>query len=126
MSSATAAGKKGKAIRVEAAPSDRDDDETWERIEAADAERDGDNDDDEKEDDDEDEDDGAIMLQGAVEHISEEYTFEFNDMRDEFANGICTLLRSLVINPTDAYTLATAISAQSKMLYDIFLPISPF
>lgn len=100
---------------------DAEDDETWERIEAADAQAghdeddEGDDDDDDSDNDsDGDSDDGAIMLQGAVEHISEEFTFEFCDMRDEFDNGICTLLRSLVINPTDAYTLASAISAQSE------------
>lgn len=91
---------------------DDDDDELWAKIEADDeaAARDEDEDDD---NDDEDDDNDEINIQGAVEHISEEYTFEFNDMRDDFANGICTLLRSIVVNPTDAYTLASSISVQT-------------
>ena len=100
-----------KEKRKGGSPSGLDDDEAWAKIEAADAaagvgaeSESG---------DEESEDGGEIRLQGAVEHISEEFTFEFNDMRDEFANGICTLLRSLVMNPTDAYTLASAISAQT-------------
>ena len=93
------------------------DDVDWAAVEAADeAAAQGSRGSDSGSDDDEDgDDDGEIRLQGAVEHISEEYTFEFNDMRDEFATGICTLLRSLVVNPTEAYKLASAISAQTTV-----------
>lgn len=106
-------GRKEK--RKNKSPSGPDDDEAWAKIEAADTaagvgaeSNSGSSGDEESEDG-----GGEIRLQGAVEHISEEFTFEFNDMRDEFANGICTLLRSLVMNPTHAYTLASAISAQT-------------
>jgi len=107
-------GKKDTGGKITA-----DDDDEWAKIEARDAAAaaPSDSDDDDESassngsgNDDEDED---IKLQGAVEHISQEFTFEFNDMRDDFANGICTLLRSLVVNPTDAYTLSCAISAQT-------------
>ena len=70
------------------------------------------NDDDDGDDDDDDE----IRLEGIIEHITEKYTFEFNDMREEYTEGICVLLRSLVQNPTKAYELAKTITLQSMSL----------
>jgi hypothetical protein len=116
-----------KVAKIEAAParspvagpSDEEEDDEWARIEAKDAQRvvkggHGVEDEDSDDEDEDDEDDGEIRLAGTVEHISEEFTFEFNDMRDDFANGVCTLLqRSLVVNPTEAWGLASTISAQS-------------
>ena len=62
----------------------------------------------------EDDDDGdEIKLEGSIEHVTEKFTFEFNDMREEYTEGICVLLRTLVQNPTKAYELAKSISAQS-------------
>eukprot|EP01032_Pedospumella_encystans_P010243 gene10243-11992_t len=43
----------------------------------------------------------------------EDYTFEFNDMREEYSEGICTMLRKFIANPTEAYNLATVITAQT-------------
>lgn len=55
-----------------------------------------------------------IKLQDIVTHKSEEYTFEFNDMREGFTEGICTLLQSNYLgNPTAAYSAAQAVTAQS-------------
>ena len=60
-----------------------------------------------------DDDDDEIKLEGSIEHVTEKFTFEFNDMREEYTEGICVLLRTLVQNPTKAYELAKSISAQS-------------
>ena len=56
----------------------------------------------------------GIPLGKTVEHISEQYTFEFNDMRESFTEGVCTLLRSKFIpNPTTAYHVACDITSQT-------------
>lgn len=62
-----------------------------------------------------DDDDDEIKLEGSIEHVTEKYTFEFNDMREEYTEGICVLLRSLIQNPTKAYDLARTISSQCKL-----------
>ena len=71
-------------------------------------------DDDEDSDDEGSEEGGGISLDGNLEHVVEDYTFEFNDMREEYSEGICTMLRKFIANPTEAYNLATVITAQSK------------
>ena len=92
-----------------------DEEDEWEGIEAEQAALDDDEDSSSSNNSsDESSDDGEIKLHGSIESISDEYTFEFNDMRDDFAEGVCTLLRSIVANPTEAYELACAIVAQSK------------
>lgn len=63
---------------------------------------------------DDDDDDDEIKLEGSIEHVTEKYTFEFNDMREEYTEGICVLLRSLIQNPTKAYDLARTVSSQCK------------
>jgi hypothetical protein len=68
---------------------------------------------DDSSDGDDDDDDDEIKLEGSIEHVTEKFTFEFNDMREEYTEGICVLLRTLVQNPTKAYELAKSISAQS-------------
>ena len=56
----------------------------------------------------------VIKLQDVMNHKSEEYTFEFNDMREGFTEGICTLLNTkYIVNPTTAYSLAQSVAAQS-------------
>lgn len=69
---------------------------------------------DDDESDDGSEEGGGISLDGNLEHVVEDYTFEFNDMREEYSEGICTMLRKFIANPTEAYNLATVITAQSK------------
>lgn len=71
-------------------------------------------------DGDEDEEDDEIKLEGSIEHITEKYTFEFNDMREEYTEGICVLLRSLMQNPTKAYELAKTITSQSMSSFTCF------
>lgn len=56
----------------------------------------------------------GIRLDGSLEHEIEDYTFEFNDMRAEYAEGITTMLRKFISNPTEAYNLATVVTSQSK------------
>jgi hypothetical protein len=101
------ASKKKKPSKV-----DDEDDIDWEKLENEQ------NDDAEQSDDDDDEDgseDGdGIRLDGNLEHVVEDYTFEFNDMRDEYSEGICTMLRKFIANPTEAYNVATAITSQSE------------
>ena len=105
---------KGVELVCESAGNANEDE--WERIERqqqspSSGTKYGDSGDDE---DDEDEDD-EIRLEGSIQHVTEKYTFEFNDMRDEYTEGICVLLRSLVQNPTKAYELAKTISSQSML-----------
>lgn len=72
---------------------------------------------DEDSDDEGSEEGGGISLDGNLEHVVEDYTFEFNDMREEYSEGICTMLRKFIANPTEAYNLATVITAQSKQAH---------
>jgi hypothetical protein len=65
-------------------------------------------------DDEESEGNNDIRLDGNIEHQTEEYTFEFNDMKDEYAEGICTMLKKMVQNPTRAYEVASLISSQCE------------
>jgi hypothetical protein len=110
-SSAKSAATKEKAKR---AKTDDGDDVDWEKLEAEqDAEGASSGSDDE--DDEESEDGDGIRLDGNLEHVVEDYTFEFNDMKDEYSEGICTMLRKFIANPTEAYSLATVVTAQSTL-----------
>lgn len=60
-----------------------------------------------------------IDLEGNLEDgILENYTFEFNDMKEDYAEGICMMLKnhSFIANPTEAYQLAILITSQSKIV----------
>lgn len=96
---------------------DDNENDEWEKIEQRQSAKVGvpeDNEDNSSDgDDDDDDDDDEIKLEGSIEHVTEKFTFEFNDMREEYTEGICVLLRTLVQNPTKAYELAKSISAQS-------------
>jgi len=62
------------------------------------------------------EDEGGIPLGTIVEHEQEEYTFEFNDMRESFTEGVTTLLKTkFLANPTSAYHVACNVTAQSAV-----------
>ena len=111
-----------------------EDDIEWERIEqdqsksVGKSERHNEQDDSSSDDDsdDDDDDDDEINLDGSIVHDTEKYTFEFNDMREEYTEGICVLLRSLFQNPTEAYEFAKTISSQSlypSILHLIQIPI---
>jgi hypothetical protein len=89
------------------------------KIEAEDNHPDGDDTADDSGDDDESEGNADIRLDGNIEHQTEEYTFEFNDMKDEYAEGICTMLKRMVQNPTRAYEVASLISSQCKYYISI-------
>lgn len=71
-------------------------------------------------DDDDDNEDGdsdaEIPLEGHVGQETEDFTFEFHDMRKSFDEGITVLLRSLIPNPTAAYSVASAIVAQGNLI----------
>ena len=97
-----------------------DERDEWEEIELRQSnsiktEKGGESESDSDHDDDRDDAD-EIRLEGSIEHITEKYTFEFNDMREEYTEGICVLLRSLIQNPTKAYELAKTITLQSMSL----------
>lgn len=102
--------KKGKT-------SDNDDSVDWELLEKQQQEEDmkGDADSEGDDSDSGDEDGDGIRLDGSLEHEVEDYTFEFNDMRSEYAEGITTMLRKFIANPTEAYNLATVVTSQSKI-----------
>lgn len=91
----------------------------WERIEQRQSKTDGkagchdQHDSSSSDDNDDDGGDDEINLDGSIVHVTEKYTFEFNDMREEYTEGICVLLRSLFQNPTEAYEFAKTISSQS-------------
>lgn len=89
-----------------------EDSDEWDEIERKANEGSSKNNDSSDDSDDEDDSEDEIKLEGKVEQVSEDYTFEFNDMRDEYTTGIRTLLRSVISNPTEAYSLADRISAQ--------------
>lgn len=110
--------KPEKKVQKSLGSTEEDD---WELIEQQQALHDrkmleNDQESDDSEDDDEDDDEIKLELEGNIQHVTEKYTFEFNDMRDDYAEGICVLLRSLVQNPTKAYELAKVISSQSEYL----------
>ena len=112
--SAKSAGKSSSKREVKGRDSEEDEEEYWERMEEEakgnDGERVESSDDDDSGSDSEDE----IKLQDVVTHKSEEYTFEFNDMREGFTEGICTLLNTKYLaNPTTSYNIAQAVTAQS-------------
>ncbi len=118
---------KPKKVKQESLPlmlpcstSDCVDDDEWDKIEqtANKVSRDGESNDDENSSDDDDnsdydDSDDDIKLEGNVEHVAEDYTFEFNDMRDDYTSGIRTLLRYVLSNPSEAYDLADLITAQT-------------
>ena len=120
--SGTDAKKKPKNNEEDDNLDEEDDEAYWEAMEAAAAKgggkKPGDDDDgeglDESSDSDSD-DDGEIKLGEMVTHKCEDFTFEFNDMKASFAEGICTLLGGgrYLMNGTKAYTIAEVIAAQS-------------
>jgi len=77
---------------------------------------DDDDDDDKDDDSDEDESEDDIKLHGEGGKKTDDFTFEFNDMRETYSEGICTLLnRKMISNPSSAYALATAITSQGVL-----------
>lgn len=105
----------------ESAEEEEDEEAYWERMEKS-AAAGGDGEDENRGDSEEDsddsgsdsDDDGEIKLSDMVTHKSEDFTFEFNDMKESFGEGICTLLQSrYLVNGTKAYSIAEVIAAQS-------------
>lgn len=46
--------------------------------------------------------------------IKEQYTFEFNDMKNDYTESICSMLKiSLIINPSAAFVLANSVTEQT-------------
>ena len=125
-SSSSSSNKKAKVSKPASKPNaakkqEEDDEAYWAAMEEAAANNSGDSDDEEggsSDDDDSDSessDDGEIKLNDElVTHNSEDYTFEFNDMKELYSEGICTLLSNRYLaNGTKAYSLAETITAQS-------------
>lgn len=81
----------------------------WEKIEK---EQETQGDSEESEDDEGGED---ISLIGNVMD-EEEFTFVFNDMKEDYTEGICVILKTLFPNPTDAYSVACSVTAQSNFV----------
>lgn len=61
------------------------------------------------------EDSGDIHLDADVIGHTEDYTFQFNDMRESYAESITTMLRNFICNSSDAYTFACHITQQSTI-----------
>ena len=57
-------------------------------------------------------DDEGIDLEGDISVKSEDFTFEFNDMRKTYTEGITVLLKKYIVNPTAAYEIASALTDQ--------------
>ena len=84
----------------------------WERIEKDNDDTNSDSDDDGDDDDESDD----INLEGDIVMNDEfKYTFEFNDMKDEYTESVTTLLRGYISNPTNAYEVATMITSQDEV-----------
>jgi hypothetical protein len=96
----------------------QDIDEDWERIEKQ-AFRNENGDDSDENSSNSDDTDEIINLVGDVEQSSEQYNFEFNDMRAEYSASIRTLLRSLIKNPSEAYQVADCIVEQGIVAYKL-------
>jgi hypothetical protein len=103
---------------------DDDDDDEWAKIEKnasgkkidlhSENSNDDESDNDESDDDDESDNDIEIDHDSKL-FTDEEFTFEFNDMRDEYCESICSLLGNKMFpNPTDSYNVAQVITSQSK------------
>tara|TARA_A100001015_G_C15027926_1_gene731503 strand:+ start:668 stop:1735 length:1068 start_codon:yes stop_codon:yes gene_type:complete len=111
-SSAKKAKKAPKKKEVESVDAGEDEEEYWARME--DEARHNEEESESSNGDSGSDSDDEIKLQDVVTHKSEEYTFEFNDMREGFTEGICTLLNTkFLANPTTAYDLAQVVTAQS-------------
>ena len=54
-----------------------------------------------------------ILMEGKVEDEYIPITFEFNDMREKYLDGIRSLLRNL-IKPDDSFEVSNLISGQGK------------
>jgi len=55
-----------------------------------------------------------LSKNGKNKITKEQYTFEFNDMKSDYTESICSMLKiSLVVNPSAAYVLANSITDQS-------------
>lgn len=63
-----------------------------------------------------DDDNGEIRLDSVVEHDDMQMTFEFNDMREIYSEGVTTLLRWFLPSH-EAYELACVICNQGTYLY---------
>jgi hypothetical protein len=91
-----------------------EDEDEWSRIEREqgmgdDNDDEGSDEDHDSSDSDESEDD--LKCEGAV-GTTDEFTFEFNDMKEEYVEGVTFLLKSVVANPTTAYETACEIVKQ--------------
>jgi hypothetical protein len=94
---------------------DKESDE-WERIEKGSNYANGENSSDDDDDDDESDDDIKLEGQGDIEINDEfKYTFEFNDMKNEYTESVTTLLRGFICNPTSAYEVASMITSQDEV-----------
>lgn len=101
------AGKKSASSSSSKETEDDDEDDEWSKIE-----KEANSEDDDEEDSDDDSED-EIKLDAKPEEISEDFTFEFNDMKEAYAEGICTLMKKYILNPSEAYSVAEIITNQS-------------
>ena len=86
---------------------------------------DEDGDDDDDDEDDDDDDDGDIGLVGNVEKQDiQNFEFEFNDIKEEYAESLTVLLTTLFPNPTLAYSISLQIVKQGMLLATSLLLLS--
>lgn len=69
---------------------------------------------DEEDDEDDDESDGEINLDKQVELTTEEYTFEFNDMKDVYYLGLRTILNTFISQLNMSSEITEQICKQGK------------
>ena len=103
--------KKGMATATAPKSGKDDEQDEWARIEKDNEAEDSDDD---SEDSDENSDDD-IKIEGDMMKDDEfKYTFEFNDMKEEYTESVTTLMKGFITNPTFAYEVASMITSQGE------------
>lgn len=75
-------------------------------------------------DSDNDEAGGDIKVEGSIFSSTDDFTFEFHDMKSDFVESITVLLKTLISNPTEAFNIASVITrqgARENIKYNSFL-----
>jgi hypothetical protein len=98
---------KGSAVAEDTISSDEDDDR------GGDDDGDDDDDDSDDSDDDDDDDDDDDMSSDDDSQPGLDVTFEFNDMKEEYAEGITTMMRNMIAQSHLAYEVASKVASQA-------------
>jgi len=98
---------KGSVAAADAISSDEDEGDY------EDDDRGDDDDDDDDDSDDSDDDDDDDMSSDDDSQPGLDVTFEFNDMKEEYAEGITTMMRNMIAQSHLAYEVASKVASQA-------------